>query len=148
MRRREFITILGGAAAWPFAARAQQPDGMRLIGVITGTGADDPESKARHAAFEQALQQLGWTQGRNVRIDYRFVGAMPPSSADKRKNWSRSRRTSSCAQAAHRRDRYFGRPTPCRSCSRSSPIQSAPVSSIAWRSRAAMPPASCCSNMA
>jgi putative ABC transport system substrate-binding protein len=75
MQRREFITFLGGTvAAWPFAARAQQPDGMRRIGVLTGTSADDPESKARHAAFEQALQQLGWTVGRNVRIDHRFAG--------------------------------------------------------------------------
>jgi ABC-type uncharacterized transport system substrate-binding protein len=71
MQRREFITFLGGTvAAWPFAARAQQPDGMRRIGVLRGSSADDPESKARDAAFEQ----LGWTQGRNVRIDYRFAG--------------------------------------------------------------------------
>jgi putative tryptophan/tyrosine transport system substrate-binding protein len=75
MRRREFITLLGGAAAaWPLGAHAQQAGGMRRIGVLTGTTADDPDNNARHAAFEQALQQLGWTQGRNVRIDYRFGG--------------------------------------------------------------------------
>jgi putative ABC transport system substrate-binding protein len=74
MQRREFITLLGGAAAvWPLAARAQQGDRIRRIGVLTGTRAEDPDSKARLAAFEQALQQLGWTQGRNVRIDYRFA---------------------------------------------------------------------------
>ena len=75
MRRREFITLVGGAAAaWPFTVRAQQGDRIRRIGVLTGTRAEDPENKARNAAFEQALQQLGWTQGRNVRIDYRFAG--------------------------------------------------------------------------
>ena len=74
MRRREFITLVGGAAAWPLAARAQQGERMRRIGVHTGTRADDPDGKARFAAFEQALGQLGWTPGRNVRIDYRFSG--------------------------------------------------------------------------
>ena len=75
MRRREFITLLGGAAAaWPFTVRAQQGDRIRRIGVLTGTRADDADNKARFAAFEQALQQLGWTVGRNVRIDYRFAG--------------------------------------------------------------------------
>ena len=75
MRRREFIILLGGAAAaWPFTVRAQQGDRIRRIGVHTGTSADDPNNKARRAAFEQALQQLGWTPGRNVRIDYRFAG--------------------------------------------------------------------------
>jgi putative tryptophan/tyrosine transport system substrate-binding protein len=75
MRRREFIAGLGGAAAWPLVARGQQQsDKVRRIGVLQGIGAEDPENKARNAAFEQALQQLGWTQGRNVRIDYRFAG--------------------------------------------------------------------------
>jgi putative tryptophan/tyrosine transport system substrate-binding protein len=72
MKRREFITLLGGAAvAWPIAAQAQQPNGVRRIGVLTGTAAEDPEAQARNAAFLQGLQQLGWTDGRNVRIDYR-----------------------------------------------------------------------------
>ena len=71
MRRREFITLLGGAAvAWPLAARAQQPERMRRIGVISA-GRDDPDLRARNAAFVQGLAQLGWTDGRNVRIDYR-----------------------------------------------------------------------------
>ena len=74
MRRREFITLLGGATAWPIAARGQQGERMRRIGVHTGTRADDPDGKARFAAFEQALGQLGWTPGRKVRIDYRFSG--------------------------------------------------------------------------
>jgi putative ABC transport system substrate-binding protein len=73
MKRREFITLLGGAAAmWPLAARAQQSDRMRRIGVLMGLAADDPEGQVRNAAFLQELQQLGWTVGRNVRIDYRW----------------------------------------------------------------------------
>ena len=73
MRRRDFLGVLGGAAsAWPLAARAQQSERMRRIGVLGGgAAADDPDVQARMAAFLQALQQLGWTVGRNVRIDYR-----------------------------------------------------------------------------
>jgi ABC-type uncharacterized transport system substrate-binding protein len=73
MRRREFITLLGGAAAaWPLAARAQQAERMRRIGVLMNLAADDPEASARVTTFAQGLQQLGWTVGRNVRIDYRW----------------------------------------------------------------------------
>jgi putative ABC transport system substrate-binding protein len=72
--RREFITLLGGAAAaWPLGARAQQPDRMRHIGVLSGL-ADDPEGQARVAAFRQELQRLGWTDGRNMRLDIRWGG--------------------------------------------------------------------------
>jgi putative ABC transport system substrate-binding protein len=71
MTRREFITLLGGAAAWPLAARAQ-PVRMRRIGVLMNRAADDPYGQARLAAFQQALQQLGWSDGRNVRIDIRW----------------------------------------------------------------------------
>jgi putative ABC transport system substrate-binding protein len=74
VRRREFITLLGGAAAaWPLAARAQQLDRMRRIGVLMSLAADDPEGQARMAAFLQGLQQLGWTDGRNMRIDSRWA---------------------------------------------------------------------------
>ena len=73
MRRREFITLLGGAAAvWPFAARAQQGERMRRIGVLMNVAAADPEGQAQVAAFLQALQQLGWTEGRTVRIETRW----------------------------------------------------------------------------
>jgi putative ABC transport system substrate-binding protein len=73
LKRREFITLLGGtAAAWSIAARAQQGERMRRIGVLMPLAADDPEGKARVAAFMQGLQQLGWTDGRNVRIDTRW----------------------------------------------------------------------------
>jgi putative ABC transport system substrate-binding protein len=74
MRRREFITLLGGAAvASPLAARAQQPERVRRIGVLMGSAADDPEYQARIAAFLHGLQQLGWVDGRNVRIDTRWA---------------------------------------------------------------------------
>jgi putative tryptophan/tyrosine transport system substrate-binding protein len=74
VRRREFVALLAGAAAtWPLAARAQQPDRMRRIGVLMNLAADDPEGQARLTAFVRGLQQLGWTDGRNVRIDYRWA---------------------------------------------------------------------------
>ena len=65
MRRRAFITLLGGAAAWPLAARAQQAERVRRIGVLMTSAADDPESLARVGAFLQGLQELGWTDGRS-----------------------------------------------------------------------------------
>ena len=71
--RRQFIALIGGAAAaWPLAARAQQGEPMRRIGALMSTAADDPEGQARIAAFQQGLQQFGWTIGRNVRIDSRW----------------------------------------------------------------------------
>jgi putative tryptophan/tyrosine transport system substrate-binding protein len=74
--RRDFITLFGGTAvAWPFAARAQQPDRMRRIGVLMGLAEDDPETKVRLAGFRQGLEKRGWSEGRNVRIDYRFAPA-------------------------------------------------------------------------
>jgi hypothetical protein len=73
MKRRAFITLLGGAAAaWPLAARAQQSERMRRIGVLMYPARDDPEGQARIAAFLDSLEQLGWTDGRNVRIDIRW----------------------------------------------------------------------------
>jgi putative ABC transport system substrate-binding protein len=80
MKRREFIALFGGGAiAWPLAARAQQPDRMRRIGVLAGLAEDDPEMMARLAGFRQGLQKRGWSEGRNVSIDARFA---PNSSAD------------------------------------------------------------------
>jgi putative ABC transport system substrate-binding protein len=73
VRRREFITLVGGATAWPFVARAQQPEHMRRVGVLMNTAADDPVGQTRIAAFLQGLQQLGWSVGRNVQIDTRWA---------------------------------------------------------------------------
>jgi putative ABC transport system substrate-binding protein len=73
MKRREFITLLGGAAAWPLAARAQQGERMRRIGVLMGFTESDPEAQAWTAAFREGLQKLGWTEGRNIRIDTRWA---------------------------------------------------------------------------
>jgi putative tryptophan/tyrosine transport system substrate-binding protein len=70
MRRREFITLLACGAAWPLAARAQQSDRMRRIGVLMGLSESDPEAQSRIAAFRKTLQGLGWTEGRNVQADY------------------------------------------------------------------------------
>jgi len=73
VKRREFITLLGGAAAWPLAARAQQRGGMRRVGVLMHLAADDPEGQSRLAAFLQGLQEAGWAVGRNVNIDVRWA---------------------------------------------------------------------------
>ena len=69
MKRRNFITLLGGAAAWPVAARGQQPERMRRIGVLVAYAESDPEAQARIAAFRQGLRELGWTEGRNLRME-------------------------------------------------------------------------------
>jgi putative ABC transport system substrate-binding protein len=76
MRRRSFITLLGGTAAWPLAARAQQPDRMRRIGALMPHVADNPQVQARNAAFLEGLRQSGWTVGRNVEVDYRWSAGM------------------------------------------------------------------------
>src|SRR5262249_33678014 len=74
-RRREFILALGGAAAWPLAARAQQRERMRRIGALMNFAATDQEGQARFAAFVEGLQELGWANGRNVQIGNRWVGS-------------------------------------------------------------------------
>src|SRR5262249_11074472 len=73
MRRREFISLLGGAAAWPLAARAQQPKGPRRIGVLMSYAENDGEGQVLVAEFRKGLQKLGWAEGHNVRIDYRWA---------------------------------------------------------------------------
>jgi putative ABC transport system substrate-binding protein len=87
MRRREFITLVSGAAVapamlWPLAARAQQSERMRRIGMLSGNAADDTQNQVRNAAFLQGLQQSGWTEGRNLRIDSRWAAG---NAADQRK---------------------------------------------------------------
>jgi putative ABC transport system substrate-binding protein len=96
MKRRDFLTLFGSAAATrPLAARAQQPERMRRIGVLESVAADDPSAPGRLAAFAQGLQELGWSTGRNLRIDYRWGRRqMSISFAATRPSSSRSRRTS------------------------------------------------------
>jgi putative ABC transport system substrate-binding protein len=74
VNKRKFITLLGGAAAWPLAARAQQPDRVRRIGALIGLLESDPEGQARLGAFRKGLQELGWSVDRNIQIDYRWAG--------------------------------------------------------------------------
>jgi putative tryptophan/tyrosine transport system substrate-binding protein len=73
--RRKFLATLGGATAWPLAVRAQLPEGARQIGVLMGLAEDDPDTKGRLFVLRQGLEKLGWVEGRNVRIDYRFAPA-------------------------------------------------------------------------
>src|SRR5262245_19914188 len=73
MKRREFLTLLSGMAVWPLAARAQQGEPVRRIGVLLDLAADDPEGQVRLAAFAQGLKQLGWTEGHNLRSDIRWA---------------------------------------------------------------------------
>src|SRR5262249_49994933 len=77
VKRRAFITLLGGAAAWSVSARAQQPDRMRRIGILMSVAADDPIGRARFTAFQKGLQQLGWDDGRNVRLETRWSEGKP-----------------------------------------------------------------------
>ena len=73
MRRRNFISLVGGAASWPLAVRAQQRERMRRIGVLMALAESDREGQALVAAFREGLQKLGWAEGRNIRIDYRWT---------------------------------------------------------------------------
>jgi putative tryptophan/tyrosine transport system substrate-binding protein len=77
MKRREFVSLISGAAAWPIAARAQRSSAMRRIAVVGSLAPDDVEAVARSAAFEQALAALGWTKGNTIAIDYRWIGVNP-----------------------------------------------------------------------
>jgi putative ABC transport system substrate-binding protein len=77
MKRREFITLLGAAVAWPLVARAQQGERMRRVGVLISSTEDDPQVRRQTAAFHQGLLELGWMEGQNVRIDFRFLGDEP-----------------------------------------------------------------------
>src|SRR5262249_45150785 len=77
IRRRKFLAVLGGAAAWPLAARAQQGERMQRIGVLMAYAENDREYQSHLAAFREELQKLGWTEGRNVQIDYRWAALDP-----------------------------------------------------------------------
>ena len=92
--RRELLVALGGAAAaWPLAAHAQQSGRTRRIGVLMSLSKDDPEDEQRRAVLQQSLQQLGWSEGRNLHIEYRWFAGSPSARKRWQKNSSRSSRT-------------------------------------------------------
>ena len=95
IRRREFITLVGGAAAWPLTALAQQGNRVRRIGVLMGRDENDPEGKRRYSAFTQALAGLGWTDGRNVRMELRWRAVTSIGYERWPRNWSACNPTSS-----------------------------------------------------
>src|SRR5262245_55560784 len=134
-RRKFLATLGGGAAVWPIAARAQQRERMRRIAVLSGLAADDQDNKVRLAAFRQRLQQLGWTDGHNVRIDYRFA-----ANAENYRKYAAELVAlapdvilAPGASLAH----MLQTTSTCRSCSSMSPIRSAQARSKVCRGRAA-----------
>src|SRR5262245_32429105 len=142
--RRELLAALGGAAAaWPLAARAQQRERMRRIGVLVSSlAADDPERQARGNAFVQGLQERGWADGRNVRIEYRWgLG-----DQDRQRKYAAELVALApdviLAAGPPRWRRYNNQTVRCLLCSRMLPTRLATPSSRAWRGRAATPPAS------
>src|SRR5262245_52296191 len=143
IRRREFITLLGGAAvAWPIAARAQQRERMRRVGVLLPAAADDTVFQTRMAAFLQALALLGWIVDRNLSIDIRWATT---NADDLRRHAAELVALAPeviLANGTPAVGPCYRRPTPCRSCFQTSSIRSAPASSIVWRGQAAMPPVS------
>ena len=147
MQRRSFIALLGGAAfAWPLAARAQQGERMRRIGIIGGAAADNPDAQAQQAAFLQGLQQLGWIDGRNMRIESRWTGGNPAKARQYAAELIALGPDVIFASGSSALDRCSRRAARCRSYSRASPTRSALASSIVWRGRAATRPALCFSN--
>ena len=144
MRRRDFITLVGGAAAgWPLAARAQQTDRMRRIGVLMNSTANDPLGQARIATFQQALQELGWSDGRNVSIEIRWSG----NDVDLDRRYA-------AELIEHEPDVILAVGTlsvaALQRVTRALPIVFVSVAdqalSIPWPGLAVTPPASCCSN--
>ena len=146
MRRRDFITLLSGAVAWPLTARAQQAERVRRIGVLMAVAADDPEGQARLAAFQQRLQQLVWTADRNMRIDTCWVGG----DADRHRRYAAELVALAPDVILASGGATVG---PLRQATRTvpivrPPIRSAPASSRALRGRAAMSPVSSRTNTA
>ena len=115
MRRREFISLLGSIAVWPLAARAQQSKSMRRVAALLPYRANDPEAQNRNAAFLQALQQLGWTVGQNVQIEYRWAAG---SEDDMRKYAAELVALApDVILTSGALSHYGGRPAPCQSYS-------------------------------
>ena len=139
MRRREFVSLLGGEVAWPLAARAQQPEPVRRIGVLMAQAADDPDGRARVAAFLQSLHELEWIEGRNVRLDYRWGGGDVDRIRRDAAELVASGRMSSWPAVAKSWGRCERLPGLCPLCSRRRLIRLAPALSPPCRGRVATP---------
>ena len=147
MKRRQFISLIGGAAAWPLAARAQQAERMRRIGGLAAAPPNDPEGQARMRGVRAGLRELGWTEGHNMRIDYPLGRGQCRRQSQTRGRIGRARARRHprlCRRTC--RAIAAGDAALCRSCSCRSPTRSAPASSTAWRGRAATLPDSRRSN--
>ena len=137
MKRREFITLLGGAAAWPIVATAQQGKRMRRVGVLMPYAANDPQAHARNAAFLQGLQQLAWTVGNNVEIDYRWSGGNEDDTRRYAAELVALAPDVILRRAVRRSAPCNARHAPYQSYSHRSPIQSERGSLSAWHGRVA-----------
>src|SRR5262245_30122720 len=130
VRRRHFIATLGGAAAWPLAARAQQADRVRRIGVLMGYSERDPDARAWYAAFREALQRIGWTEGRTAQIDTRWAR---PDDVESMQSFAKEivalQPNVILASTTPPRTRCCSKRTPSPSCLRLLPTQSAAASS-------------------
>jgi hypothetical protein len=149
MGRREFVAFLGSAAAaWPLAALAQQPERMPRIGVLSNLTEDDPEARARDAAFVQGLRQLDWIDGRNVQIEYRYAAADPARFRSFAAELAGLRPNVVLAYTSRRWRRSNKRCRASRSYSHLSSIRSGLASSRHWPGPGETPLASSCSNTA
>jgi putative ABC transport system substrate-binding protein len=147
MRRREFIGLVGGIAiAWPLAVRAQKGERIRRIGVLWATSEDDPVAQARQAAFLQGLQQLGWIDGQNVRIDVRWAAGNLAKARQYAADLIALAPDVILASGGAIMAPLLQATRTVPIVSRSPPIPSAPAMSTDYRDRAAMRPALCCSN--
>jgi hypothetical protein len=103
MKRRDFITLLGAAIGWPLAAHAQQPDRVPRIGVLMSYAQTDREGQARVAVFLDTFQKLGWSDGRNIRIDYRWgAGDADRIRAEREQHWRQPSRPGACRGGGYR----------------------------------------------
>jgi hypothetical protein len=142
MRRREFVTLIGGATAWPLVARAQQPDRVQRVGVLMHFAESDSEAQAYLAAFREGLQKLGWTEDRNIRIDTRWAALDGETMERFAKELVALQPDLILSMTHPPLRRCCNKRAPFPSFSRPFPIRSAAALSRVWRGRAATPPVS------